>query len=265
MIFSREHTRTPFVKLDTGVCKACWLCIDVCSNQVIGKVDLPWHKHALISRPDACTGCLNCVSICEYNAYSINDKEKHADVKKKNRVFNNFLVNNLLLLFGIIMVYSGLVMQVGFHMGGPHGNENGNHTVQSQTMQYEQIREIDSGKIVSGFNYTSWSAIHKFVIVLFTLLMIYHTSIHWKWYKTVFTKHLTGKNKQVIILSVIFVLVAITGLVPWFIDLYGGAGTLRMLFIEIHDKIALILIVFLILHLIKRAKWYSSAYDKLKS
>ena len=45
-----------------------------CSNQVINKIDLPWHKHALIVEPDSCTGCLNCVSICQYNAYSISDE-----------------------------------------------------------------------------------------------------------------------------------------------------------------------------------------------
>jgi hypothetical protein len=33
--------------------------------------------------------------------------------------------------------------------------------------------------------------------------------------------------------------------------------------IEIHDKITLILIVFLILHIIKRLKWFSSAFGKL--
>jgi len=42
-----------------------------CPNQVINKIDLPWHKHALIVKPDACIGCLNCVNICQYGAYSL--------------------------------------------------------------------------------------------------------------------------------------------------------------------------------------------------
>jgi len=81
--------------------------------------------------------------------------------------------------------------------------------------------------------------------------VIYHTYIHWRWYKGVITKHLIGKNRQSIILSVLFLLVAITGLVSWIIDLAGSSSILRMLFIEIHDKLTLIFIVFLILHLLK--------------
>ena len=71
MFFNRKHTRTPFVQLDTQKCKACWKCIENCPNQVINKIDLPWHKHALIVKPDACIGCLNCVNICQYGAYSL--------------------------------------------------------------------------------------------------------------------------------------------------------------------------------------------------
>jgi len=94
--------------------------------------------------------------------------------------------------------------------------------------------------------------------------MIYHTYVHWKWYKGVITKHLIHKNKQVIIFSILFLLVAITGLIPWFIDLSGSTSILRMLFIEIHDKITFVLIVYFVLHFIKRAKWFSNTYAKLK-
>ncbi|HVN49378.1 MAG TPA: 4Fe-4S dicluster domain-containing protein [Bacteroidota bacterium] len=83
IIFSHKHTLTPFVQLDTKKCKACWTCIENCSQQIINKVDLPWHKHALIVEPDACIGCLNCVNICPYNAYSINDRAKQGTEKTK--------------------------------------------------------------------------------------------------------------------------------------------------------------------------------------
>lgn len=248
MIFTRERTRTSFVQLDTRKCEACWKCIENCSNGVISKVDLPWHRHALIVEPDACTGCLDCMNICQYHAYSIADRTKQASEKTIKRTFNSFLINNLLLVSGLLMGFSGLVLQLGFHMGGPD----------------EQVRQIDTSKIVCGLNYPAWSVIHKFVIVFFSLLMIYHTFIHWKWYKVVITKNLIGKNRQVFILSVLFLLVAVTGLVPWFIDLSGSTSNLRMLFIEIHDKLTLILIAFLILHIAKRAKWFTATYEKLK-
>jgi hypothetical protein len=83
------------------------------------------------------------------------------------RIINSFLVNNLLLASGLIMIFSGLVLQLGFHMGGPDKYKFGVHEVQSQSVQYEQLRGIDTSKIVCGFNYSAWSDIHKYVVVFF--------------------------------------------------------------------------------------------------
>jgi hypothetical protein len=182
--------------------------------------------------------------------------------KRENRKFNLFLINNLLLVFGCIMTFSGLVMQIGFHMGEHPIAAPG---VQTQSIQYDQLRGIDTTKIVCGFNYPDWSTIHKIVIVFFSVLMIYHIYVHWKWFKGVITKHLIAKNQQVIVLTVLFLLVAVTGIGPWLIDLSGGTITSRMHFIEIHDKATLLLIVFLVLHVIKRVKWFTTTYARLKS
>ena len=94
--------------------------------------------------------------------------------------------------------------------------------------------------------------VHKYAIFFFSLFMLYHIYAHWKWYKAVIIRHLIGKNIQVTILSILFLLVALTGLIPWFIDLSGSTSLLRMLFIELHDKFALVLIIFIILHLVKK-------------
>jgi|WetSurMetagenome_2_1015567.scaffolds.fasta_scaffold96254_2 NAD-dependent dihydropyrimidine dehydrogenase PreA subunit len=263
MFFNREHKRTAFIQLDPQKCKACWNCIKNCSNQVIGKVDLLWHKHTLILAPDACTGCLKCIEVCNNEAYKKVNIAKQKSEKLRRRTFNNFLINNLLLISGLMIIFSGLALQIGFHMGSHDEHLSGTHGMQFESMQYEQLRGIDTSKIVCGLNYSDWSTTHKSVIVFFSLLMIYHTYIHWKWYKGVITKHLIGKNKQVIILSVLYLLVAVTGLVPWFIDLSGGTNIFRMLFIEIHDKLTFILIVYFVLHFIKRAKWFSKTYAKL--
>jgi len=59
-------------------------------------------------------------------------------------------------------------------------------------------------------------------------------------------------------------MVIVTGFVPWFIDLIGGNSIICISFIEIYDKLIFILIVFLILHIIKRAKWFATGYVKLK-
>jgi 2-oxoglutarate ferredoxin oxidoreductase subunit delta len=59
---------TEYIKLDSGKCNACWKCIESCPNDVIGKVDLPFHKHARIDHSDRCKGCLKCVSVCTAKA-----------------------------------------------------------------------------------------------------------------------------------------------------------------------------------------------------
>ena len=66
---NRSHKQTPFIKLDTHKCKACWECIESCPNHVINKIDMPWHKHARIGNPNSCKGCLKCIKVCQQGAY----------------------------------------------------------------------------------------------------------------------------------------------------------------------------------------------------
>ncbi len=146
------------------------------------------------------------------------------------------ILNLGLLISGIATVFSGLLIQVNYHMGN-HGN-------------------IEVNDCVIGISYNGWSTIHKIAIVVFTLLITYHIYHHRQWYRVVVKKKLFARNKQVIILSVLFVLVAITGFTPWFIDLLNVDEMLRKVIIEIHDKLAIIIAVYLTLHIIKRLRWF---------
>jgi hypothetical protein len=183
---------------------------------------------------------------------------------QQKKTLISFLINNLLLLVGIIMIVSGLTLQVGFHMGSSEPHHGNRHEVQPQSINYEQERGFDTQKTVWGFNYHQWSTIHKLVIVLFSLIMTYHFYIHRKWYKGIIKKHLIRKNIQVITLTILFLLVAFTGLIPWLIDLSGSKSIWRFILIEIHDKLTLVLIIYLILHFIKRSKWFKATYSMLK-
>lgn len=158
---------------------------------------------------------------------------------------NRFIINLGLFIFGIASVLSGMLIQLKYHMGN-HGNNTMNGSM-------------------FGINYQGWSVIHKISIVVLTVLMIYHIYQHWKWYKIVITKRLFAKNQQVLIFSLLFVLVLITGLTPWIIDLLEGDEILRKTFIEIHDKVAIILTIYLILHIIKRMKWFFTTFEKVRN
>jgi Pyruvate/2-oxoacid:ferredoxin oxidoreductase delta subunit len=72
-----RHTETLHICLDTRVCQACWDCIAVCPQHVLAKVDLFFHKHALVRHADQCKGCLRCVKVCPNGA--INKKAKIHD------------------------------------------------------------------------------------------------------------------------------------------------------------------------------------------
>lgn len=156
---------------------------------------------------------------------------------------NRFIVNLGLIIFGIATTFSGILIQIKYHMGN-HGN-------------------VDINDIAIGINYTGWSVIHKISIVVLSLLMIFHVYRHWEWYKAVIKKRIFSKNRQVLVLSALFVVVALTGFIPWFIDMLNGNEMQRIIFIEIHDKLALILAVYLVLHIIKRLRWFFVTFRKL--
>ena len=63
-----RHNTTRFIQLDTRLCKACWECIGSCEQQVIGKTDFLFHRHAVIKYADKCKGCKKCVQACKMNA-----------------------------------------------------------------------------------------------------------------------------------------------------------------------------------------------------
>jgi len=63
-----DSTHTTYIKLDTKICNACWKCLSECKNNVISRINLPWHKHARFTNYNDCTGCLKCMKICESGA-----------------------------------------------------------------------------------------------------------------------------------------------------------------------------------------------------
>lgn len=65
---SRNHMKTNFIIMNNRICKACWKCVTACPNDVIGKIDIFFHKHAHISQPDKCKGCSKCIKTCPENA-----------------------------------------------------------------------------------------------------------------------------------------------------------------------------------------------------
>ena len=62
---------TAYISLNTNLCQACWDCVKACPNEVIGKVDFFFHKHARIDYAQKCKGCGACAATCRCSAIDI--------------------------------------------------------------------------------------------------------------------------------------------------------------------------------------------------
>ncbi len=65
---SHRHTQTKYIELDRHKCQACWKCVEVCPNHVMGKVNVLMHRHARIDHAELCKGCKKCVQSCPNEA-----------------------------------------------------------------------------------------------------------------------------------------------------------------------------------------------------
>ena len=135
--------------------------------------------------------------------------------KQRKRVLNYSM-----FISGLITVISGIMLQIGYHIGNP-------------SLSIKQTKQL------WHLHYNSWQNIHIIAALLFLILCGVHIFIHKKIYKIIFQRGLYKRNWQVIILSFLFIISVLTALSPWNM-------------IEIHDKVSILLIVFLVLHLAKR-------------
>ncbi|MBU2551200.1 MAG: ferredoxin family protein [Proteobacteria bacterium] len=67
---------TKYIYADTRKCKACWACIDECQYDVLGKINLWFHKHVVIKHPENCRGCKSCIAVCPNGVFESMMKER---------------------------------------------------------------------------------------------------------------------------------------------------------------------------------------------
>ncbi len=216
--------------------------------------------HAYIAFPKQCKGCLQCVKVCPTNAFTLINTLQVKKDKEKKRLITQLVAYIFLFTISLLMILSGLVLQISYHIGEQKKFHENAEKLLTPTMTYKQVRAIDATRTVVGLNYADWSLVHKIAISLCTLLLMYHIFLQRKWYSMIFVHKLWGKNIGTLSLSLLFILLAITGYISWF----GGFSELtRNQLIEIHDKLGILLVVLLVWHVAKRIKWFVNAYGKL--
>lgn len=92
----------------------------------------------------------------------------------------------------------------------------------------------------------NWAIFHVSSSFLFLITIIFHITTHWGWYKGAIKNGLDKKSKITVVLSVVFFLVSITGIILLGVD--GANSHIGLL----HYKIGIVAIVLCIGHLLKR-------------
>ena len=211
--------KTEYIRLDTRKCIACWKCVNSCPENVMDKVDLPWHKHAIIKNPKTCIGCQKCSKVCETGAIS-SSKDSYNKARTRYTPFAK-TVYVTLLLSTLALIFTGFAIQIKYHMGH-HGY-------------------IDVNDTYIGMGYHTWSLIHKITSLIFAFTVTTHIYLQRK-----FLKH---NRKTAIIL--LLTITALTGLLAWCCSLNDSLEIVRKSLIEIHDKITLLLSLVMIVHLLR--------------
>ena len=138
-----------------------------------------------------------------------------SETMKTNKLF---VIDLLLLLLFIPMAVTGFEM----HVAG-HGNN------------YSE--------------WHGWAVAHILSTILFTIVAIWHICLHWWWYKILFKKPLGSKSRVTIVVTVIFLILTISGILALVIP--EGPNSNTGIF---HYKVGIVSIVLFLGHIIKRLK-----------
>lgn len=92
----------------------------------------------------------------------------------------------------------------------------------------------------------NWAVFHVLGSILFLIAVIFHVAMHLEWYKGIIKKGIGSKSKVTAILSVIFLLLPVTGFV--LLGINGASSPLGLW----HYKIGVITTVITLGHVIKR-------------
>jgi len=95
----------------------------------------------------------------------------------------------------------------------------------------------------------NWAVAHVLSSLLWLISGAYHIKRHGRWYKAIASKGIGKKSRMTLALSVVFLIVAVTGIV--LITCVDGANTAIGL---CHYWLGILLIVFSLIHIFKRMR-----------
>lgn len=92
----------------------------------------------------------------------------------------------------------------------------------------------------------NWAVFHVLTSFLFFITVIFHITTHWGWYKGFIRNGIGKKSKITVVLSVVFLLVSVTGVI--LLGVNGANSDIGLW----HYKIGIITTVLSVEHILKR-------------
>jgi hypothetical protein len=153
----------------------------------------------------------------------------------------NFYINsiNFILFLGIII--TGLVIQLNYHM-----------------------HRLPDTYLIMGMERMGWLLAHKAATAAALIGIIIHCMLHLKYISAATKKFINKASKSPAMTSYYLLIIcfftSITAIISWlFLE---QANPLRFLLIEVHDKLALLFIIFSVVHILSRTKWMLKTYQR---
>ena len=160
----------------------------------------------------------------------------------------------MIFVFGVSSV-TGI-----FHVGGEHHERN--HEYRSEQISTDNILPVQ-------FTYSSTEKtanlsepdfrperkendIHIYFGLFWVVLILFHIIQNWSWFKKIFIiKHIV-KNKLTTLITVVFILMALSGILLWIDIIPEKAFNVK----EIHEVTGRLIFILILIHIIQRIKWY---------
>lgn len=152
-------------------------------------------------------------------------------VIKSNSLSNITKIDLALAITGLYFSLSGLLIQLRYHM-----------------------HDKNKLSLLLGMDYSSWNILHIISSLLGLVLVCIHVYQHRKWYLNIIRNRRLPKQKPTLIISAVFLLMAFTGLASLALRILDPVkfAESRFMFIEIHDKLGILLSIFLTGHILRR-------------
>lgn len=103
-----------------------------------------------------------------------------------------------------------------------------------------------SDEVLAHETWHNWAVLHVLSSLLFLIGAVLHVETHWGWYKSLFKNGLGRKSRVTVAVSVVFLLLSLTGVALLGVD--GGGSALGLW----HYRIGLVGIVLFAGHVVKR-------------